>query len=102
LGTAASGLQADNSVSPAGARVYDTWSLSYEGDGVDQNDNGPIDEGTDGFDNGGAAGIVDDLAERETLPPYPASLRAIQVKIRVFEPDSRTVREVTVVQDFTQ
>ena len=35
-----------------------------------------------------------------TSPPYPYPLRGIQVKIRVFEPDSRQVREVTVVQDF--
>jgi KaiC/GvpD/RAD55 family RecA-like ATPase len=38
--------------------------------------------------------------ENETSPPYPVPLRGIQVKIRVFEPDSRQVREVTVVQDF--
>jgi hypothetical protein len=40
------------------------------------------------------------LGERETMPPYPVPLRGIQVKIRTFEPDSRQIREVTVVQDF--
>ena len=35
-----------------------------------------------------------------TSPPYPVPLRGIQVKIRVFEPDSRNIREVTVTQDF--
>ena len=38
--------------------------------------------------------------ENLTAPPYPIPLRGIQVKIRAFEPDSRQVREVTVVQDF--
>ena len=33
-------------------------------------------------------------------PPYPYPLRGIQVKIRAFEPDSKQIREVTVVQDF--
>ena len=33
-------------------------------------------------------------------PPYPSALRGIQIKIRVFEPDSRQIREVTVIQDF--
>ncbi len=33
-------------------------------------------------------------------PPYPSALRGIQIKIRVFEPDSRHIREVTVIQDF--
>ena len=45
-------------------------------------------------------GIVDDATESVTAPPYPVQLRGIQVKIRVFEPDSRQIREVTVVQDF--
>ena len=40
------------------------------------------------------------MAEKTKSPPYPAPLRGIQVKIRVFEPDSRQIREVTVVQDF--
>ena len=43
---------------------------------------------------------IDDPGEREAPPPYPYPLRGIQVKIRVFEPDSRQIREVTVVQDF--
>jgi len=98
------------------ARVYDTWSWHYECDGVDQDGIAGADQGTNGFDNDDATptvdenddgdptndgiGVVDDIAERETMPPYPVPLRGIQVKIRVFEPDSRTVREVTVVQDF--
>jgi hypothetical protein len=64
---------------------------------------------TNGFDDPGndatgsvtaANGIVDDDTEKLTSPPYPHPLRGIQVKIRVFEPDSRQIREVTVVQDF--
>jgi hypothetical protein len=43
---------------------------------------------------------VDDIDEQEAPPPYPAPLRGIQVKIRVFEPDSKQIREVTIVQDF--
>jgi len=81
-------------------RVYDTWSSHYEHDGYDQDDNGTLaDEGTDGFDNDGVNG-VDDPGECETLPPYSVPLRGIRVRIRVFEPDSRQIREVTVVQDF--
>jgi hypothetical protein len=58
-----------------------------------------MDTGTNGFDDDNN-GVVDDPGEMETSAPYPAPLRGIQVKIRVFEPDSRQVREVTVVQDF--
>ncbi|MBU4398215.1 MAG: prepilin-type N-terminal cleavage/methylation domain-containing protein [Planctomycetes bacterium] len=70
------------------ARVYDTWSTTN----YHPNWNNGIDDNTDG--------IVDDDAEKLYPPPYPIPLRGIQVKIRVFEPDSCQVREVTVVQDF--
>ena len=81
--------------------VYCTWSTHYENDGINQDSHldSVVDEGSDGLDNDGVNG-VDDPGERETAPPYSAPLRSIQVKIRVFEPDSRQIREVTVVQDF--
>ncbi|GAB6164904.1 hypothetical protein JCM19992_09040 [Thermostilla marina] len=78
--------------------VYDTFSTHYEKDGIDQFGDGRIDWGTDDFDNDGN-GRVDDLAEWETLPPYPVPLRGIQITLRVFEPDSRQVRQVTITQD---
>jgi len=80
-------------------RVYCTWSDHYERDGVDQNGDGVADAATNGFDDNGTGG-VDDITERDTMPPYPYPLRGIQVKIRVFEPDSQQVREMTVVQEF--
>jgi type II secretory pathway component PulJ len=74
---------------PATAAVYDTWSSSHEAGQT----------GTDGFDNNND-GVVDDPGEWVTAPPYRAPLRGIQVKIRVYEPSSRQIREVTVVQEF--
>lgn len=80
---------------PSTSRIYDTWSTSYFSsnwiNGID--DNASTETGY---------GIVDDDSEKgaNRLPPYPIPLRGIQVKIRVFEPDSKQVREVTVVQDF--
>jgi hypothetical protein len=102
---------------------YDTWSTHYEYDGVDQDPDtwhghhSVVDSGTNGFDDEedvgdpGADtdgdgirhdldGVVDDPGELEAPPPYSVPLRGIQVKIRVFEPDSRQVREVTIIQDF--
>jgi len=58
-----------------------------------------VDSGTNGFDDNGTDG-VDDPGERETSPPYSVPLRGIQVKIRVWDPDSRQVRQMTVVSDF--
>jgi len=95
LGTPQSGLEAQAN----GPRTYCTWSFHYEQDGINQDEDDMADEGTNGFDDDGSGG-VDDVGELETLPPYPVPLRGIQVKIRVFDPDSRSIREVTVVQDF--
>lgn len=83
--------------------TYDTWSMHYEQNGSDENGDGLFDTATNGLDDnssGPGTGIVDDPTEREAPPPFPHPLRGIQVKIRVYEPDSRQVREVTVVQDF--
>jgi hypothetical protein len=43
---------------------------------------------------------IDDITELDAPVPYTAPLKGIQVKIRVFEPDSRQIREITVVEDF--
>ncbi len=79
--------------------VYCTWSTHYESNGVDEDGVAGADQAVNGFDDNGD-GIIDDLGERETAPFYPVPLRGVQIKIRVFEPDSRSIREVTVVQDF--
>ena len=108
--------------------MYDTWSFHYENNGVNEDadtgsgfddcDRAPsIDEGTNGFDDkvhNGADNLlragdqpnevpvlgVDDTGERETVPPYDRPLRGIQVLMRVYEPDSRAIRQVRVNQHF--
>jgi prepilin-type N-terminal cleavage/methylation domain-containing protein len=80
-------------------RTYDTWSTHYESNGIDDDNDGPIDEGSDGLDNNNN-GIVDDITEQETSPPYPVALRGIEIRIRCYEPYSRQVRQVTVRHTF--
>jgi type II secretory pathway pseudopilin PulG len=100
-----SGLMADSNspVDNKSARVYDTYSLHYEYDGVQQPTHATgvtvADIGTNGGDDDGYNG-ADDPGEAETCPPYPVPLRGIQIKIRAMDPDSGQVREVTVVQEF--
>ena len=104
---------APNAKSSMSSLTYSTWPFFYEQDGVDQNGaNGP-DEGTNGFDDNSTVNpAADDPGEYETSPPYPhavtisgvqakaAGLRGIQVRIRMNEPDSRQVRQSTVVAEF--
>lgn len=78
--------------------VYDTWSFHYEHDGITRG--GGRDRGTDLLDSDGTGG-VDDGRERLTSAPYLRPLRGIQVSVRVYEPDSRQVQQVTLVSDFT-
>jgi len=84
--------------------TYDTWTLAYERDGIDQDGNGIIDQFTDGLDNNGTGANflngVDDVSERETTPPYPYPLRGVQIRIRILEPATRQVRQATVESDF--
>ncbi len=91
------------SLNPGG--TYDTWSTHYESDGIDNNNDGLIDPATDGFDTavgGSTNGLVDDVSEQEAPPPYARPLRGLKVTVRVYEPFSRNIREVTITQDFSR
>jgi prepilin-type N-terminal cleavage/methylation domain-containing protein len=108
FGLARSGLAG----SAATPRTYDTWSLGYEADGLDQDNDGTSDDGTNGLDDDGDGsfdeppydadgdGVFEDAGESETLPPYPHPLRGIEIRIRCYEPSSRQVRQVTVRHTF--
>jgi len=92
--------------------TYDTWSLAYERDGINQDQDNVsgmsgtplIDEGTNGVDDADSTGAyangVDDFNERETRPPYSQPLRGLQVKIRMYEASTRQMRQATVTTDF--
>jgi hypothetical protein len=92
--------RAESTISPQslGLRgLFDTWSFHYEHDGITQR--GSKDNATNLLDGDGGGG-VDDGKERETCAPYLRPLRGIEVMVRVYEPDSRQVQQVTVVGDF--
>lgn len=83
------------------AAVYDTWSTHYDSDGIDQDGDGTIDEGVNGWDdNPGSGAGVDDSEEREVPPPYPHPLRGVKITIRAYDEDSQSIREISIVQDF--
>ena len=116
LGEARSGLQGSATV----PRVWDTWSTHYESNGIDDDGDGTIDQGSDGLDNDGDGKVDespfdadgdglytnvppagnDDRGELETLPPYRYPLRGIEIRLRCYEPSSRQVRQVTIRHSF--
>ncbi len=87
--------------------VYDTWTPMYESDGLNQdgdNDGGSpaqalIDEGTNGFDNGGPA-APDDDSERETRPPYPFPVRGLKATIRLIEKNTKQIHQSSVIHSY--
>lgn len=97
--------------------VYDTWTVEYERDGINQNyprdltkpedwkskgENMLIDEGLNGFDdNFNVNAGVDDATEREAPPPYFVPLRGFQVIVRAFQTSQQQTRQFTITHDFT-
>jgi prepilin-type N-terminal cleavage/methylation domain-containing protein len=81
------------------SRTYDTWSTHYEANGVDDDRDGLVDEGTDGVDNNND-GVPDDPDEAETFAPYPVRLRGLEVRIRCYDPASRQIRQTTLRHSF--
>lgn len=79
--------------------TYDTWSTAYETNGVDDDADGIIDNGTNGLDDN-RNGVIDEPAEQETSPPYPAALKGLQIRLRCYEPASRQVRQITIQHSF--
>jgi hypothetical protein len=75
--------------------TYDTWSSHYERNGVDDDGRYDIDQGFNQIDDD-SNGRVDEPEEGETRPPYPTRLRAIEIRIRCYEPASRQIRQVTI------
>jgi prepilin-type N-terminal cleavage/methylation domain-containing protein len=82
-----------------GSSTFDTWSLHYEFNGLDEDNDGILDEGTNGADNNGDD-LPDNPTEFETSPPYPVILRGVEVRIRCYEATSKQVRQITVRHSF--
>lgn len=108
--------------------VYDTWTSDYESDGHNQgtvanllgtvwtfdgNENTePIatvpawtnqaDEGSNGIDDIGSLAGVDDFSERESSEPYRHALTGVQVRLRIEDPGTQRLRQMTITRDFVR
>ncbi len=109
--------------------AYDTYTDHYERDGFLQtfpsrngNPNGPFgtmwyfneangtfptgysrdpDLGSNGIDDGGAFG-VDDALEQETESPFGSPLRAVRVSVRLENPATRQIQQMSSVREFIE
>jgi hypothetical protein len=71
-----------------------------------------VDPGTDGLDTPdpvilASSGTsvttagVDDVRERETMPPFPVRLRGVKVTVRIEDTNTRQVKQMTVANEFS-
>ena len=84
---------------PGNSNVFDTWTTFYEHDGLDQDGDTLVDEGTNGLDDGGPA-APDDDSERETRPPYPYPVRGIKITMRLIEKTTQQVHQSSIIQSY--
>jgi hypothetical protein len=67
-------------------RTYDTWTTFYA---------------TNNQDDDGVGGVTP-AAENAERAPYRQPLGGIQVIIRLYDPETKTVRQATISQSFKQ
>jgi hypothetical protein len=59
-----------------------------------------FDAGSDGIDNAFSLPGVDDASELETSPPFSLPLRGIQISVRIEDPATRQIGQMTVAREF--
>ena len=77
----------------AGQVLYDTGTSEYNRASVTGN-------GSDGFDDAGVGGVVDDWQEQTSIAPYDTPIRGLQFTMRAIEPNTNQVRQLTVRKSF--
>ncbi len=58
------------------------------------------DMGTDGIDNVNSFAGVDDSSEMETSPPFPIALRGHKISVRIEDPATRQVKQMSAAKEF--
>ena len=94
---------------PSMTNVWDTWTPEYESDGLDQDLDDIDDQGTNGindvlstieFPNAVNSNVIDDPAERETIPPYTQPIRGMKVTLRLVERGTKQVHQISIIHSF--
>ena len=81
--------------------VYDTGTSQYDNDNENDISRNGIDDAPylgEGLPNG----IVDDIEEKTSIPAYNVPLRGIKVSMRVIEPNTKQVRQLTIIKSFVK
>ena len=74
---------------------YDTGTPAYEHNNIDDDGDASVDEGADSLDDD-ADGLIDELDEKEVPSPYSVALRGISVSVRMVEPITNQVSQMTI------
>lgn len=79
--------------------TWDSGSPHYEYNGIDDDGDTLVDEGTNSLDDDGD-GVVDEEDEREMQRPYPQPIRGLQVRFKAVEKTTASVRQLTITHSF--
>ena len=79
---------------PYTEQVYDTGTSQY-------NRNSANDPGANGVDDDGD-GVVDEPSEGNVISPFNVPLRGVKFTMRAIEPNTKQVRQLTVMKSFAQ
>lgn len=79
--------------------VYDTGTSLYDHNEIDDTGSNGVDDAAI-FGDVTRNGVVDDASEKESLAPYDERLRGIRIKIRVIDPDTKQVKQLSITQSF--
>ena len=81
--------------------VYDTGTSQYNNDEVNDRGRNGVDDAPYSGD-GSPNGIVDDIEEKASIPPYNVPLRGIKISMRVIEPNTKQIRQLTIIKSFVK
>ena len=73
--------------------TYDTGTSEYNRDTAN-------DSGANGVDNDGD-GVVDEMNEQDAVAPYNVPIRGLKFTMRVTEPNTKQVRQLTVMKSYS-
>jgi len=86
----------------ANEAVYDTGTSQYDSDGINDHGKNGVDDRPYGEIDGVPNGIIDDYEEKASVPPYNVPLRGIKITMRVIEPNTKQVRQLSIIKSFVK
>lgn len=96
------GFRQDDGLAVGGSGTGTLWWLNHSTTGEPPSGTfrDSLDSGSNGVADASGSGVADDASEQETSPPFAVTMPALQITIRVENPTTRQLQQMSVVQHF--